>query len=102
MPEPKTVIDAVLEEASLTLEQMACACAASEEWIVARVQEGLLRRLDEPRSAWRFGAADVRRARRMLEIEQGFDATPELAALVADLLDEMDALRARLRGAGLV
>jgi chaperone modulatory protein CbpM len=42
------------------------------------------------------------RARRMLEVERAFDAAPELAALVADLLEELDTLRARLSRAGLL
>jgi chaperone modulatory protein CbpM len=33
----------------------------------------------------------------MRQIERDFDAAPELAALVADLLEEMDALRTQLR-----
>jgi len=33
----------------------------------------------------------------MHRIERDFDAAPELAALVADLLEELEALRARLR-----
>jgi chaperone modulatory protein CbpM len=36
-----------------------------------------------------------------LGLERDFDAVPELAALVADVLEEMDELRARLRRAGL-
>jgi chaperone modulatory protein CbpM len=34
---------------------------------------------------------------RMRDIEREFEAAPELAALVADMLEEIDALRARLR-----
>jgi chaperone modulatory protein CbpM len=49
---------------------------------------------------WRFSSACLLRARRMHQIERDFDAVPELAALVADMLEEMDALRARLRHAG--
>jgi chaperone modulatory protein CbpM len=33
----------------------------------------------------------------MHRLDRDFDATPELAALVADLLEEIEALRARLR-----
>jgi chaperone modulatory protein CbpM len=33
----------------------------------------------------------------MRRIERDFDAAPELAALVADLIEEIEALRARLR-----
>jgi chaperone modulatory protein CbpM len=34
-------------------------------------------------------------------LERDFGATPELTALIADLLNELDTLRARLRQAGL-
>jgi hypothetical protein len=37
----------------------------------------------------------------MRVVEQGFGAAPELAALVADLEDEIVRLRARLRRVGL-
>jgi chaperone modulatory protein CbpM len=36
----------------------------------------------------------------MRRIERDFDAVPELAALVADLEEEIDALRARLAPLG--
>jgi chaperone modulatory protein CbpM len=50
---------------------------------------------------WRFSGPALQRARRMRQLERDFDAVPELAALVADLLEEMDSLRVRLRCAGL-
>jgi chaperone modulatory protein CbpM len=37
----------------------------------------------------------------MRRLERDFDAVPELAALVVDLIEELDAVRARLRRAGL-
>jgi chaperone modulatory protein CbpM len=37
----------------------------------------------------------------MRQLERDFEAEPELAALVADMLAELDALRVRLRCAGL-
>jgi len=42
---------------------------------------------------------DPLRVRRMREIERTYDAAPELAALVADMLEQMDDLRARLKRA---
>jgi len=80
------------EETLLTVEELAVVCAATPEWVRARVEEGLLTAASE----WRFSALAVRRARRMRSLERDFDAAPELAALVADLLEELDALRARL------
>lgn len=37
------------------------------------------------------------RARRLARLEATFDADPELAALTADLIEEVTALRQRLR-----
>jgi len=49
---------------------------------------------------WRFSGASLLRARRMRQLERDFDAVPELAALMADLLEEMDTLRAQLGRGG--
>lgn len=51
-------------------------------------------------SAWRFSSIDLTRARRALRLQRDFDADPELAGLVLDLLDEIDRLRALLKRAG--
>jgi chaperone modulatory protein CbpM len=81
------------DEELLTLEELVVVCAVTREWVRERVEEGLLPAAPE----WRFSAVAVRRARRMFALERDFDAAPELAALMADLLDELDELRARLR-----
>jgi chaperone modulatory protein CbpM len=83
----------VSDDELLTLEELALVCAVTPDWVRLRVEEGLL----PPAPEWRFAAAAVRRVRRMRALERDFDAAPELAALVADLLEELDALRARLR-----
>jgi len=93
--------DPVLEDACLTLEQLCGACALERDWLVRRVQEGLIPVSGTVIAEWRFSTAHLARARRMREIERSFDAAPELAALVADMLEELDALRARLRREGL-
>lgn len=89
------------EDDWLTLEELCTACAVEREWVVARVREGLFPAAGATVEEWRFGAAALRRARRMRGLERDFEAVPELAALVADALEELDALRSRLRRAGL-
>jgi chaperone modulatory protein CbpM len=69
--------------------------------VVRRVAEGLVTATGASSAEWRFSPAALLRARRMHAIERDFDAVPELAALVADMLEEMDELRARLRREGL-
>ncbi len=68
--------------------------------MIEHVREGLLAAPGEEPSTWRFSSRDLRRARQMLRFERDFDAVPELAALVADLFEELDDLRHRLRRAG--
>jgi chaperone modulatory protein CbpM len=91
----------LMEESWLTLDQVAAACVVETEWLLARLDEGLLPHAECVAGVWRFSAESLRRARRMRELERNFDAVPELSALVADLLEELDQLRERLRVAGL-
>ncbi len=91
----------VLEDAALTIDDVALACSVSAEWVVSHVEEGAIPCLGNNPDDWRFGSRELARARRIRALERDFDAVPELAALVADMLDEIDALRGRLRKAGL-
>ena len=89
------------DDAVFTLEELCSVCALEREWLVLRVREGLIPATEVGASEWRFTRATLARVRRMRDIERTYDAAPELAALVADMLEEMDALRARLRRAGI-
>jgi chaperone modulatory protein CbpM len=91
----------LLDESWLTLEQVAAACTVEPQWLERHIEEGLFPQTECVAGTWRVSAVHLRRARRMREMERVFDAEPELAALVADLLEEVDDLRARLRLAGL-
>lgn len=92
----------LLEDALLTLEELATGCAASREWVVARVEAGMLAGDFGPDPfGWRFSGQDLLRLRRLSALERDFDANPEIAGLVADLLDEVQRLRARMLRAGL-
>lgn len=101
MNDDDILIGSLMEETCLTLEQVAAVCPAEPEWLVRRAEEGLLPRAESAAGLWCFSSGVLARVRRMRQIERDFDAAPELAALVADLLEEMDELRARLRRAGL-
>lgn len=92
----------LLDDARLTLDELAASCTVSREWIIEQVQAGVLLADPEPDPGlWSFSGHDLLRARRLRRLEQDFDAPPELAGLVADLFDELERLRARLRRAGL-
>ena len=89
------------DDACLSVEQLCSVCALEREWLVVRVREGLIPATGSDEGEWHFTTTTLARVRRMREIERAYDAAPELAALVADMLEEMDALRARLRRGGL-
>jgi chaperone modulatory protein CbpM len=97
MRDDDVLIGSLMEESWLTLEQMAAACRVESEWLSRHIDDGLFPHVECLGGNWRFSGAMLARARRMRQLERDFDAVPELAALVADLLEEMDALRARLR-----
>jgi chaperone modulatory protein CbpM len=80
---------------------LASACAVSPEWVIRHVEDGILVRPGATVVEWRFTTRDLARVRHIYTTERDFDAAPELAGLVADLLDEVEQLRARLRRAGL-
>lgn len=90
----------LLEESWLTVEQVAAACTVDPDWLLRHLEEGLLPGAESVAGIWRFSAGSLQRARRMRQLERDFDAIPELAALVADLLEEMDGMRLRLRRYG--
>lgn len=94
------LIGYLLEDSWLTLEQMAAACRVEPEWLMWHIAEGHFPHAESIAGTWRFSSTCLLRARRMRELEKNFDAIPELAALCADMLEEMDTLRARLRRAG--
>jgi chaperone modulatory protein CbpM len=89
------------EDDALTLEELCAACALEREWIVLRVREGLIPATEVGAAEWRFSTTTLARVRRMRDLERTYDAAPELAALAADMLEEIDRLRARLRRAGI-
>jgi len=101
MSDDEILIGRIEEGACFTLDELCAACALEQEWVIRHVEDGLFPVSGTTAAEWRFSGVALARARRMCEFERNFDAVPELAALVADLLEEMDELRARLRRAGL-
>jgi chaperone modulatory protein CbpM len=86
----------VLDEAAFSLEEAARACGMEVRWIEERVQAGVLQ-VRVRSGQWRFDSATLVRARRVARLEACFDADPQLAALTADLMEEVARLR-RLLG----
>lgn len=95
------VVGVVLDEqAQLTLTELTRACSVHAELIIELVEEGVLAPIGrEPRS-WRFTGAHMRRARVAVRLQRDLGVNLAGAALALQLLDEVEALRSRLRAMG--
>jgi len=91
------LIATIMDESWLTMEQLAHICKVEMAWLQHRLDEGLFPQAESVAGTWRFSHQCVLRARRMYHYERNFDAVPELAALIADLQDEIHLLRRQLQ-----
>jgi chaperone modulatory protein CbpM len=94
-----TQLGEILDEAVFTIEGLARACGMSADWVQARVAFGVLD-VDKGGGTWRFDGLTLVRAKRIAQLEATYDADPQLAALTADLIDEVKRLRRQLQAPG--
>lgn len=89
----------VEEDVEFTLVELCRASGASEEQLTLWIAEGAV----EPQGAtpreWRFSGAALRRVRTARRLAQDLEINAPGVALALDLLDEINALRARSRRA---
>lgn len=88
------------EQAELTLSDLCRACAAQAELIIELVEEGVLEPVGPEPARWRFTGVHLRRARVAVRLQRDLGLNLAGAALALQLLDEVEALRARLRAMG--
>lgn len=88
-----TITAIIIDDCRLDLTDLAHSCGVTREWIIERVQAGLLCAPTTDLSLNCFTSAELTRARRLRSIERSFDANPELAALVVDMMEEIQRLK---------
>jgi|SRR5450755_1798365 len=87
----------VEDELTLTTFELCRACNASEEHIELWVSEGVLQPTGAGRDEWRFGGRSLARMRVAMRLARDLEINSSGVALALDLLDEIEALEARLR-----
>jgi chaperone modulatory protein CbpM len=85
----------------LTLVELCRASRAAEEQVRLWVLEGVLTPRGAAPADWRFAPAALRRARLARTLMQDLEVNAPGIALALDLMDEIEALQASLRRAGL-
>lgn len=89
------------DQQDLTLDALCRACSAEVEQLAALVDEGVLSPSGTGRAGWRFTGVQLRRARVAVRLQRDLGVNTAGAALALELMDELEALRARLRAAGI-
>ena len=88
------------EQTELTLAELSRACAAQAQFIIELVEEGVLDPAGGEPTHWRFTGVHMRRARIAVRLQRDLGLNLAGAALALQLLDEVEALRLRLRALG--
>ena len=85
------------ENVEFTLVELSRVSGASAEELTLWVSEGVFEPRGERPQEWRFSGAALRRVRTAQRLAHDFQINPPGVALALDLLDEIDALRARVK-----
>ncbi|MEP6609493.1 MAG: chaperone modulator CbpM [Burkholderiaceae bacterium] len=88
------------EGGRITLEELCRTCNVDAEFVELLAEEGLLSvsSTDLQRG---FASAEITRVRRIRRLQRDFEASLPAAALMLELLDEIEQLRTALRRIGL-
>jgi chaperone modulatory protein CbpM len=89
--------DLLDEEVEMTLAQLCRACELSEAQIIELVEQGVIDPLGPEPAEWRFVSVNLRRVRITRNLQRDLGVNAPGAALALELLEEIEALRARLR-----
>lgn len=90
----------VEEDVQFTFVQLCQACGATEAQLSTLVFEGVLEPDGQRIHEWRFQGATLRRARVALRLTRDLEINPAGVALVLDMLDEIETLRAQVARGG--
>ena len=101
---PKQTLSGLIldEDCLFTLDEVSHACSVRTEYIIELVDEGIVEptELQCEQQQWSFTGQNLLRARRARRLQHDLDINLAGAALVLDMLEEIEQLRERLRRLG--
>ncbi len=88
----------VLDERTvLGIDELCRACSVTTDWIAELVEHGVLEPIGGEPAEWLFTGSSVRRTRIAMRLQRDLGVNPPGAALVLELIGEIEELRTRLR-----
>jgi len=94
LPQASAII--LEEQTDLTITEVSQACSVRVETILELVDEGVLSPIGREPHRWRFTGTHLRRATVAIRLQRDLGVNLPGAALALHLLDELEALQARL------
>lgn len=90
----------VIEEDSLTLEQLCNACDVQTDWVISLVEESIIEPQGDEIQVWRFSGASLVRVRSAQRLQRDLGLNLAGIALALDLMEELENLRTQLKTIG--
>ena len=87
----------VIEDDSLTLEQLCHSCGVRADWIISLVEECIIEPQGDEIQLWRFSGTSLVRVRLALRLQQDLGVNLAGIALALDLMEELENLRRQLK-----
>lgn len=92
-----TTIHSQPQDTELTLEELSRTCAVHSSFVLELVEEGVIEPLmGDAATSWRFGGHQLRRVTVAARLQRDLGVNLAGAALVLQLLDEVQTLRAQI------
>jgi chaperone modulatory protein CbpM len=87
----------VIEDDSLTLEQLCHACGVHTDWVISLVEESIIEPQGDQIQVWRFSGDNLVRVRSALRLHHDLGVNLAGIALALDLMEELENLRTQLK-----
>jgi chaperone modulatory protein CbpM len=87
----------IIEEDTLTLEQLCCTCGVPNDWVIRLVEESIIEPDGKEPRSWRFSGTSLVRVRSALNLERDLGVNLAGIGLALDLMGELDELRAQMK-----
>lgn len=89
-----TILD---DKSLLSLMEFCQACHVEKEVIIEMVEQGIIEAKGKTMSEWHFNSAQLRRSRTALRLQHDLDVNIAGTAIILDLIEELQALRRKIR-----
>jgi len=86
------------ENVSYDIEELCKACKVKDDLVYEMINEGMLTPLGDSPKSWKFSATSIKKIQVTVRLQEDLGVNLPGAALALDLMEELEALRAKVGG----